>query len=118
MKFIKQSFLLIMLIHITAGIVFCAAFLKNRAENYKPVEISDVEGDRNILQNIKISGTVADRLHKQEFEIANGTAKTEFSAVTKEEWKDFYSKPIADMFDFVSYEYEPFEILPSLKQSK
>lgn len=109
MKLIRKYFLIILCILTIAGTVFCGIYLRNQVNNYK-VGLTDVQGDRANLQGIKISGTVADNLHKLDFEITDGSAKTELSAITREERKSFDSAPMSELFDWIHYEYEPFEI--------
>lgn len=109
MNLIKKGLLIILCVFTIAGTVFCGVFLKNQVENYD-VGLNDVQGDRAFLQGIKISGTVADSLHKQDFEITDGNTKTKLSPLTKEERENFDPDPMSEVFDWVRYTFEPLEI--------
>lgn len=54
----------------------------------KAVEIVNSSGDRSVLDDIKISGVIADELHKQEFTITGNSVSCNFQASSR----DFTSK--------------------------
>lgn len=93
MKIIKHNIFALFLVIVIIVLAACGAFFKNEFSK-SCVGISDISGDRNNLNDIKISGLLADSKLKLEFDIENGNVKRNLSATEKDELNKFNFNPL------------------------